>query len=318
MVKVQQRGLGRGLSALISENYTQTAPGEAEAAATPAAGAPASNGVREMAVKSIIPGKYQPRVRFDEEQLQELATSIRQNGIMQPIIVRPVSLGQKSEKDIFEIVAGERRWRAASVAGLKSVPVIVRELTDKQTLELAIVENVQRSDLSPIEEANGYQKLIEEFGYTHEEVADTVGKSRSHITNLLRMLALPEEIRALLEEGKLAMGHARALLNCPNNIAIAKLVAEREYNVRKTEELVRKWDRDQFPQEWVPRRPKLTEPVKVKGPKDPDIIALEQTLSESLNLQVEINDRGPAGEIILSYYSLEQLDDILRRLGGGM
>ncbi len=202
-----KHGLGRGLSALISENNLQPTP--------TAVDSNKPSGVDSVPSGKLHAGKYQPRTRFDETMLSELADSIRKNGMMQPIIVRPSA--KQSGK--FEIVAGERRWRAAKIAGLDQLPVIVREITDQQALELALVENIQRQDLSPLEEAAGYQRLIEEFNYTQEELAGTVGKSRSHIANLLRLLALPDEVKQMLDSGKLTMGHARALLNAPDPAA---------------------------------------------------------------------------------------------------
>ncbi len=305
MVKVQQRGLGKGLSALISESYVSTAV--SEPAETPPVGT--------LPITSLMAGKYQPRVRFAEDQLHELAASIERNGIMQPIIVRA------SDKlpNKYEIIAGERRWRAAHMAGLTHVPVIVRELTDGQALELALIENIQRQDLSPLEEALGYQRLLEEFNYTQEKLAETVGKSRSHVTNLLRLLGLPEPIKALLEEGRLSMGHARALLTSPNNVALAYEAAEKGLSVRQVEERAR----GSSGAEKQPRgrsnnaAPRAPHPSYADAaPKDPDIVALESTLSESLGMQVDIRIQGQGGEIAITYESLNQLDEVLRRLGG--
>jgi ParB family chromosome partitioning protein len=190
MAAAPQRGLGKGLSALISDNQNVTAKPANQSA-----------GNDTLVITQMMPGKYQPRTRFDDTQLSELAESISKHGIMQPILVRALPSGR------YEIVAGERRWRAAKLAGLQRVPVIIRELSDKQTLELAIVENVQRQDLGPLEESIGYQRLIEEFEYTQEELAAAVGKSRSHITNLLRLQSLPDEVKAMLDQGQITMGH---------------------------------------------------------------------------------------------------------------
>ncbi len=315
MVKVQQRGLGKGLSALISENYTHAQPAAAAAADKPVS----SGGEATLRISQIVPGKFQPRVRFNEEQLKELASSIKKNGVMQPIVVRPLA---REGRTVYEIVAGERRWRAANLAGLESIPAIIREITDQQALELALIENVQRADLTPLEEANGYQRLLEDFGYTQEELATAVGKSRSHIANLLRLLALPEDIKALLDEGKITMGHARALLGADNPSLIAQAIAMKGLSVRQAESLAR---RGMEPRERKPRArsagmEQLTQAASFKqsGPKDPDVVALEVTLSESLGMTVTINDRGPSGDIVISYESLTQLDEVLRRLGGGM
>lgn len=300
MTTTPKHGLGKGLSALISENYTPAPIKPTE---------PATGGVHSLPVIQLYGGKYQPRTRFDEEALSELADSIQKNGIMQPVIVRP----SETQPGKYEIVAGERRWRAAKIAGLDQLPVIIRGVTDQQALELALVENIQRQDLSPLEEAAGYQRLIEEFNYTQDELASTVGKSRSHVANLLRLLALPEEVKALLESGKLTMGHARALLTAPDPVALAHDIAKRGLNVRQAEEASRM---AQGVQKRTVRRagsPPYQMPANVY--KDPDIIALEESLSENLGLRVSINDRGQTGEIVLAYTSLAQLDEILRKLG---
>ncbi len=307
------RGLGRGLSALISENYTQSPPASVNAPAKAGSGIP--SGVDSLVIEQLIPGKYQPRTQFNEQALDELADSIRRNGIMQPIIVRPAA-----QTGRFEIIAGERRWRAAKLAGLNRVPVIIREITDKQALELALVENVQRQDLLPLEEAIGYQRLIEEFDYTQEELGSIVGKSRSHVTNLLRLLSLPDEIKIMLDKGDLTMGHARTLIGLPNAVAIAKQIVARGLSVRQAEDISRE----------VQGNPKRANSRSGNNPnragdghqqpanRDPDILALEETLSENLGLKVAIHDRGQSGEIVLSYSSLSQLDEILRRLGDGV
>lgn len=324
------RGLGKGLSALLNETYTQapiTPPGGTPAAAQnpqkgeggsagmPITGAPPLppeiitqhinySGPGTLATNSLKPSKYQPRQLFKEEHLKELADSILKNGIMQPILVRPVEGGH-------EIVAGERRWRASKLAGLELVPVIIREMTDQQALELAIVENVQRQDLTPLEEAGGYQRLMDEFGYTQEELATTLGKSRSHIGNLLRLLVLPDDVKAMLDDNKLTVGHARALLNASNPVALAQEIVKRGLNVRQAENLSRgnlMIGGD---------RPPRNNPIR-KAAKDEDILSLEETLSTSLGLKVRINDRGQSGDIMITYNSLSELDQILRRLGGGL
>ena len=294
-----KHGLGKGLSALISENT-------AVAAAAAPATSDRSGGVNSMALAQLHAGKYQPRTRFDDTLLSELADSIRKNGLMQPVLVRPSS----KQPGKFEIVAGERRWRAAKIAGLANLPVIVRELTDQQALELALVENIQRQDLSPLEEAAGYQRLIDEFSYTQEELAGTVGKSRSHIANLLRLLALPDEVKQMLDSGKITMGHARALLNAPDPVALAREIVKRGLNVRQAEEVSREVQGHE--KKTVTR---AGSPHRAPINKDPDIIALEASLSENLGLKVSINDRGQSGEIVLAYESLAQLDEILRKLG---
>ncbi len=310
MATITQRGLGKGLSALISENSAVSSAPASKTKAAPEIPA----GVYTLPVNQLHSGKYQPRTQFSDQALSELAESIRKNGIMQPIIVRP----SPKNKGKYEIVAGERRWRASQLASLNEVPVIVRDIPDKQALELALVENIQRQDLSPIEEANGYQRLIEEFDYTQEELASTIGKSRSHITNLLRLLALPDEIRDMLEKNELSMGHARALIGVPNAVELAKDIVRKGLNVRQVEQVSR--DVQGVEKRSVTRSGSAPKQQAYKAPinKDPDIVALEDSLSENLGLKVSINDRGQNGDIVISYDSLSQLDEILRRLGEGL
>ncbi len=299
----QTRGLGKGLSALISENSVKSSAGSSPAVVS---------GINHVPHTRLHPGQFQPRTHFDEGALTELAESIQKNGIMQPIIVRP-GAGSK-----LEIVAGERRWRAAKLAGLETVPVIIREISNKQALELALVENIQRRDLGPLEEALGYQRLIEEFDYTQEELAGTVGKSRSHIANLLRLLALPEEVKVMLEKGEITMGHARALLTADNPIELARQIARKGLNVRQAENFSKgAGTRVKEERTARPKVPNSYRPQETGGVKDPDILALEETLSENLGLKVSIYDRGQSGEIVLTYDSLSQLDEILKRLGEG-
>lgn len=309
------RGLGKGLSALMADNYSNT-PQETFAGQETVTAETLRN---TLPLNRIRSGKYQPREHFNETALSELANSVRKNGVMQPILVRALS------ENSYEIIAGERRWRAAKIAGLDEIPVIIRELTDEQALEIAIVENVQREDLHPLEEANGYQKLMDEFGYTQENIASTVNKSRSHIANLLRLLSLPQDIQQLLTEEKITMGHARALIGVEDASRIAEEIVRRALNVRQTEKLV---SQSKNPSgEKKPRKPRESKSsapenaapqLVVNANKDQDILALEETLSENLGLKVSISDRGQAGEITIAYESLEQLDDILRRLGGSI
>ena len=294
----KQRGLGKGLSALISENYSQAAPARTKPA-------PASSGINTVAVGKLHEGGCQPRTHFDQGTLAELAESIAKNGIVQPIIVRP-----SSQQGRYEIIAGERRWRAAKMAGLSELQVIVRDLSDQQALEFALVENIQRQDLSPLEEAMGFQRLIDEFDYTQEALAAAIGKSRSHIANLLRLQSLPGEVKAMLEKGQLTMGHARALLTAENPVALAREIVKNSFSVRQIEQY--------RSGKSTAKKPATTGKTAVAPasdrPKDPDIIALEESLSENLKLKVSINDRGNQGEIVLAYESLAQLDDILKRL----
>jgi ParB family chromosome partitioning protein len=325
--KSQSRGLGKGLSALMSDAYSPGA--EAEAKRGPEIHT-RDGAALTLLLEDIHPGKFQPRDHFDQRALLELAESIRKNGVVQPILVRRAQGGK------YEIIAGERRWRAASMAGHRNIPAILRNFDDKKVLEIALVENVQREDLNPLEEAAGYQRLLFEFSYTQEDLAQAVHKSRSHIANLMRLLELPEEIRQLLQEDKITMGHARALAGVPNAIVLAHEVVEKGLSVRQTEKLAR------FSKSGAvnPRaiRQKIIEKSQAgttqpptethqttayvgqsgSGQRDPDILALEETLSENLGLKVSINDRGQSGEIMIAYATLEQLDDILRRLGGSI
>lgn len=308
--KPMSRGLGKGLSALMSDGYSQTASNYEESVSV----APKQT----LALHVIESGRYQPRGHFEEQTLNELADSIRRNGVMQPILVRPKTATS------YEIIAGERRWRAAKMAGLSEIPVLIRDLTDKQALELAIVENVQREDLHPLEESAGYQRLMDEFKYTQEELSIAVNKSRSHIANLLRLRALPDDVQLLFVEDKINMGIARALtgISDAEASALAPEIVRKGLNVRQTEKLIRNRKGDLN----IECKPRVRKSEGVKpivspsrqGEKDPDILALEETLSENLGLKVSIDDRGQSGEINIIYESLEQLDDILRRLGGSV
>jgi len=283
-----RRGLGRGLSALLDEVDAADAAGAEAARAA---------GVSEIAVAAINANPNQPRRRFDEAELEELTASIREKGVLQPILVRPaVYAGQ------FEIVAGERRWRAAQRNGLRTIPALVRSLSDAEVLEIAIVENVQRADLSPIEEAEGYKALIDKFGRTQAQVAEVVGKSRVHVANALRLLQLPEAVKEMVREGRLTAGHARPLIGAPDAERLAEHAADRGLTVRQVE---------------AAARARSGRGASAAEGKDADTAALEHDLSEVLGLLVEIRDRGGAGELRIRYASLEQLDDLCRRLTRG-
>lgn len=310
----QTKGLGRGLSSLM---------GEAAIAVPVAAPAVAVNGDMSAAIRlpvtQLQPGKYQPRRHFNEESLTELADSIERHGIMQPIVVRVVSA------NVYEIIAGERRWRAAKLAKLEQVPVIIREVDDEQALELALIENIQRADLNPLEEAAGYQRLMDDFGYTQERLAPIVGKSRSHIANLLRLLKLPESIKRRIDSGELTMGHARAILMAKDPEELAQQIVTQGLSVRQAEE----WAKNGAPSATTetpiqttsksPRTSSTQAPRRTTGDKTEDVMQLENMLADSLGLRVSIDTRGgQAGEVIISYDSLTQLDEILRRLGGGV
>lgn len=285
-----KRGLGRGLSSLLGEIKREE----------PIEGAAAGDGVRMLAVAAIFPNPDQPRRHFDEAALDELAASVKARGLIQPIVVRPSGKG-------FEIVAGERRWRAAQRAQLHQIPALVRTLEDAQMLELAIIENIQRQDLNAIEEAESYQRLIKSYGHSQDALAKLVGKSRSHVANLLRLLDLPAPVRTMVVDGRLSMGHARALVGAPDAEAIAEEVAKRGLSVRDTEALVRKGK--------PKKEPKLG-PLEFKS-MNADVDALERQISDLLGLKVEIHHRGDGGQMILSYSTLDQLDMICQRLSGG-
>ena len=283
------RGLGRGLSALLGEET-------AEGAELGGQHAPP----RAVPIEHLRPSRFQPRRHIAESDLRELADSIAARGVLQPILARP----DPEQRDRFEIIAGERRWRASQLARLHEVPVIVREFSDGEALEVALVENLQRQDLSPLEEAEGYRRLMEEYAHTQEDLAKVVGKSRSHVANTVRLLGLPEPIKRLVEEGLLSAGHARALLGAAEPEALARRVLDRGLNVRQTEQLVgsARADRDKR------KRP---------AAKDADTLALERDLGNALGLSVEIRFSGSRGSLVLYYTSLEQLDDILHRLSRG-
>ena len=286
------RGLGRGLSALMGETAV-------EQPIDP--GAPRPAGIRMMAVGHIEPNPKQPRRHFDDTALDELAASIATRGLIQPIVVRP-----SPYSSAYQIVAGERRWRAAQRAQLHEVPVIVRELSDADTLELAIVENIQRQDLNAIEEAEAYQKLIGDFGHTQEAIGKLVAKSRSHIANLLRLLDLPKPVRAMVADGRLSMGHARALITAPDPYALAQRVVDGDLSVRETEKLAR-----------AGKAPvKAAKPAAAPGPGDTDVAALERQLGDILGLKVTIEHGDKGGRISVSYSTLDQLDLVCQRLSG--
>jgi len=279
------RGLGRGLSALL---------GDAEEAA--------SKNLRQAATETLHPGRFQPRRNFDEEGLQALAESVRAQGILQPILVRR----DPDNPNAFEILAGERRWRAAQAAQLHEVPIIIRDLGDREASEIALVENIQRQDLNPIEEAHGFKRLIEEFGHTQEAVAQALGKSRSHIANTLRLLNLPDEIQNMIADGRLTAGHARALITARDPLGLAKDVVSKGLNVRQTEGYVRDQDAEDQAS---------GAGAKAQSAKDPNIAALEQELAQLLGLKVTIaTQRGEGGTLAIRYQTLDQLDGVLARL----
>jgi ParB family chromosome partitioning protein len=262
---------------------------------TGSADQPARGPIRSLAVEKLEPGPFQPRTSFPPEALAELVESIRSRGILQPLLARP----HPKHAEKFQIIAGERRWRAAQQAGLHELPVLVRDLSDQDALAAALVENLQRQDLNPIEEGEGFRRLIEEFGLTQEQLGVAVGKSRSHIANSIRLLQLPPAIRRDVQEGKLSAGHARALLAHPNPEEAARLVIARGLNVRQTEALA---------------SAKPAEAPRERAPRDVETEALERDLSERLGLAVQIAFDGKGGAVTIKYRNLEQLDGLMARL----
>ena len=273
----------------------------------PVDGSVAPAGVRMAPIESLKPNPDQPRKTFDQTELTELAESIRDKGVLQPILVRP----QPNQDGVWQIVAGERRWRASQLARLSQVPVIVREMDDIAVFEVAIIENVQRADLNPLEEADAYRLLMERFGRTQDAVAGVVGKSRSHVANTLRLLQLPEEVLWYVRHGKLSAGHARALITAPNPAALAEQIVNEGLNVRQAEALARRAAEGPKPGKGKARA------GGASGEGGADIAALEQDLTDALGLPVSLVDRGGKGELTLRYGSLEQLDDLCRRLMRG-
>jgi len=281
------RALGRGLSALIGEE------------AVPTRGEARSRAARTVPIAFLKPNRFQPRKRFAEEDLSDLVQSVKEKGILQPILVRPVA----GDPNAFEIVAGERRWRAAQLAKLHDVPVVVREMDDGEALEIAIIENVQREDLNAIEEAGAYQELMERFTYTQDKVASQVGKSRSHIANTIRLLKLPERVKAMVRDGRLTAGHARTLIGVADPEARAKEIIAGALNVRQAEQ----------------RSHTKTGVIHKRVVEDPNVKSLEDNISNVLGLKVQILHKGDkGGEVRISYKSLEQLDDLIRRLKIGV
>ena len=296
-----RRGLGRGLSALLGETDPALVASAAPAAVAEVAAAEGLT-ARQTPIELLRRNPDQPRRSFNDEELDELAASIREKGILQPILVRPAP-GAPGE---FQIVAGERRWRAAQKAGLHEVPILVRAFDDLDVLEIGIIENVQRADLNPLEEAMGYRTLIDRFGRTQDAVATTVGKSRSHVANLLRLLNLPASVRDHLAEGRLTAGHARAIATAPDPEALSDAIIRQGLSVRQAEDLARKS---------IERGPtRKSSKSRAGAPRDADTAALEHDLSEALGLEVRVEDRDGVGEVRILYQDLEQLDEICRRL----
>lgn len=278
------KGLGRGLDALLGGSEKSASATSAEDAQT------------SMTIDALQPGKFQPRTQMGQEALQELAESIKAQGVMQPILVRPIADGR------HEIVAGERRWRAARIAGLASVPVLVRDISDRQALAAALIENIQREDLNPLEEASGIARLTQEFGLTHAAAAEALGKSRVAVSNLLRLLELAPPVRELLAHGKLDMGHARALLALPatRQIELAREAATKQWSVREVERRV---------------SGALKKPAaRAQRAVDRDVMRLQEELAQKLGTKVTIKTRGKGGALIIDYGSLDALDELIARL----
>ena len=272
-----KKGLGRGLSSLLGDT-TKKIP------------------TNKIPIHDIARSQFQPRKHFSKESLEELSNSIKEQGIIQPIIVRP----QKNLKNKYEIIAGERRWLASQNAGLHEVPVVILEVDDVKSLEFAIIENVQRQDLNPIEEARGYQKLVDEHNYTHDKLAKFIGKSRSYIANILRLLSLPEDILIMIEKGDLSSGHARSLIGLNNQIGIAKQIVHKKLSVRQAENLARTYKNNK---------------IKLVYKKDTNILDLQKTLEEKTGINVSINNKkNNSGTISFEYKDLQQLDSIIKAI----
>ncbi|MCW5752491.1 MAG: ParB/RepB/Spo0J family partition protein [Alphaproteobacteria bacterium] len=286
----KRKGLGRGLSALLGDR-----PGVAPDAT------PARPG-RELPIESLVPGRFQPRQHFDETALEELAQSIREKGLLQPILVRR----SDRQPGSYEIIAGERRWRAAQQARLHQVPVVIRDFTDTEALEVALIENIQRQDLNPVEEAEGYRRLMDEFAYTQEQLAKSLGRSRSLIANMLRLLSLPEEVRAMLAARELSIGQVRPLIGRADALALARRIRDDGLSAREAEKLARKGSGG------GPRR--AAPPAASHA--DADLRALEHSLGQALGLKVTLKAEGERGEVTIAFTSLEQLDDLCLRLRG--
>ncbi|MEP4052661.1 MAG: ParB/RepB/Spo0J family partition protein [Litorimonas sp.] len=326
--KASDRGLGRGLSALMSDISvpleTETKMETKAAEPVPAKPVPApkmpvtdnpdpsSKQVQFIAISRLERNPDQPRKMFNEADMAELTTSISRKGVLQPILVRPIppSARSKSEnsKADYQIVAGERRWQASLKAGLDAMPVLIRELTDQEVLEIGVVENVQRADLNPMEEARAYRALMDDFGRTQQDVSDAIGKSRSHIANLLRMLDMPLQIQRWLELGKLSLGHAKAIMPMPDPIETAEMVMDQGFSVRATEAYVKRYKDGSVID--------TTNSYRAASEKDPNITKVEQQLTDLLGLKVSLKHKGPGGELKIKYRHGDQLEDVMRRLRG--
>jgi ParB family chromosome partitioning protein len=302
MAKKEGKKLGRGLSALLGR---ENARGNDAAKPKPLSAKPVVATDQTSRIENVYPGRYQPRQTFGNTEMEELAGSIKALGVLQPILVRP----HPEKVGCYEILAGERRWRAAQLAQLHEVPILIREFSDVEALEIGLVENLQRENLSPIEEAEGYQRLMEEFAHTQGELAKAVGKSRSHVANMMRLLNLPEIVKEMLLSGKLTVGHARALLNSSNPTEVAKKIVSRSLSVRQTETLCKT----------LSVKKDFVEPGKRASSvnKDVNILVLETEISSLLGLKVQIDFKMTGGKVNIFYDTLEQLDNVLYRISEG-
>ena len=291
-MNTSRKRLGRGLAALIGDDFVDDPD---------AAPAEAREGLRTVAVADLLPSPFNPRQQFDEGELSELAQSIREKGLLQPILVRPAE-----QPGRYEIVAGERRWRAAQMAGVHEVPVIVRELSEREALEVALIENVQRTDLNALEEAMGYRRLIDQFGYTQQQLAEIIGKSRSHVANTLRLLNLPEEVQAMIRDGQISAGHARTLVATDDPASLARKIVKLGLSVREAERLS---------QEEGKKRKDAAATAGGDEEQAPDVRALARELEEALGMAVSIRPKGrQGGRLVIEWRTLEQLDDLRARL----
>ncbi|WP_394691390.1 ParB/RepB/Spo0J family partition protein [Hoeflea sp.] len=291
---VSKKRLGRGLAALIGEIDQPVSPQVK----------PSVSADRMVPIEHVTRNPRNPRRNFAPSDLEDLSRSIRQHGVVQPVVVRTAAEGR------YEIIAGERRWRASQMAGLVEVPVIVRDVDDKTALEIAIVENVQRADLNPLEEAQGYEQLIAQYGYTQNDLGEVIGKSRSHVANSLRLLKLPEDVRTMLSDGVLSAGHARAIVSTSDPAALAKLIVDGGLSVRDAERLAQK-DSENGAQTGSLE----TKSARQPDSKDADTVALEKSLTDVLGLKVQLAHKGQGGQLRIDYKTLEQLDELCRLLG---
>jgi len=288
MSSVKKKGLGRGLEALLGSNESSVG---------------GSSSINVLKLDQLQAGKYQPRQMMQDQGLNELAQSIQEQGVMQPLLVRPISAGK------YEIIAGERRYRAAKLAGLKEVPVLVKTVDDQATAAMALIENIQREDLNPLEEAQGLGRLIEEFGYTHEQAAKAVGKSRSAVSNLLRLTQLAKAVQAMLLKGDIDMGHARALLPlaAAQQVALAQKIAAQGLSVREAERLATKMT--------LTQNGKSPSKTSISRVDNPDLKRIETNLSDKFNLPIEIKSKGSGGEIRIKFSQFDELDGLFKQLG---